>query len=87
MMADFGVVATRLPLARVNRVFRDKPGGLVVDYLGLADQLKRPLATYTESGGHGQAADVLDPRIASHLQLPLDRLQPTTISRRPKHEA
>ena len=38
---------------RVNRVFRDKPGGLVVDYLGLADQLKYALATYTESGGQG----------------------------------
>ena len=40
-------------IARVNRVFRDKPGGLVVDYLGLADQLKAALATYTESGGQG----------------------------------
>ncbi len=40
-------------IARVNRVFRDKPGGLVVDYLGLADQLKRALANYTESGGQG----------------------------------
>lgn len=40
-------------IARVNRVFRDKPGGLVVDYLGLADQLKLALATYTESGGKG----------------------------------
>jgi type I restriction enzyme R subunit len=40
-------------IARVNRVFRDKPGGLVVDYLGLADQLKQALATYTESGGEG----------------------------------
>ncbi|HMP71880.1 MAG TPA: HsdR family type I site-specific deoxyribonuclease [Kiritimatiellia bacterium] len=40
-------------IARVNRVFRDKPGGLVVDYLGLADQLKRALAVYTESGGQG----------------------------------
>ncbi|MBL8425208.1 MAG: type I restriction endonuclease subunit R [Candidatus Accumulibacter phosphatis] len=40
-------------IARVNRVFKDKPGGLIVDYLGLADQLKRALATYTESGGHG----------------------------------
>ncbi|QNI70298.1 type I restriction endonuclease subunit R [Cyanobium sp. NS01] len=40
-------------IARVNRVFRDKPGGLVVDYLGLADQLKRALASYTESGGQG----------------------------------
>ena len=42
-------------IARVNRVFRDKPGGLVVDYLGLADQLKHALATYTESGGTGQS--------------------------------
>ncbi len=40
-------------IARVNRVFKDKPGGLIVDYLGLADQLKRALATYTESGGQG----------------------------------
>ena len=40
-------------IARVNRVFRDKPGGLIVDYLGLADQLKRAIATYTESGGQG----------------------------------
>ena len=40
-------------IARVNRVFRDKPGGLVVDYLGLADQLKKALMTYTESGGQG----------------------------------
>ncbi len=40
-------------IARVNRVFRDKPGGLVVDYLGLADQLKKALVTYTESGGKG----------------------------------
>ena len=41
-------------IARVNRVFRDKPGGLVVDYLGLADQLKHALANYTESGGKGE---------------------------------
>lgn len=40
-------------IARVNRVFRDKPGGLVVDYLGLADQLKQALVAYTESGGQG----------------------------------
>ena len=43
-------------IARVNRVFRDKPGGLVVDYLGLAQELKRALATYTESGGTGETA-------------------------------
>jgi type I restriction enzyme, R subunit len=42
-------------IARVNRVFKDKPGGLVVDYLGLADQLKRALADYTEAGGRGDA--------------------------------
>jgi len=43
-------------IARVNRVFRDKPGGLVVDYLGLADHLKRALANYTQSGGKGSTA-------------------------------
>jgi type I restriction enzyme R subunit len=43
-------------IARVNRVFRDKPGGLVVDYLGLADELKKALAVYTESGGTGETA-------------------------------
>jgi type I restriction enzyme R subunit len=43
-------------IARVNRVFKDKPGGLMVDYLGLAHELKQALATYTESGGKGQTA-------------------------------
>jgi type I restriction enzyme R subunit len=43
-------------IARVNRVFRDKPGGLVVDYLGLADSLKQALSVYTESGGKGETA-------------------------------
>ena len=43
-------------IARVNRVFREKPGGLVVDYLGLAHELKQALATYTESGGTGETA-------------------------------
>ncbi len=43
-------------IARVNRVFKDKPGGLVVDYLGLAQDLKQALAAYTESGGKGKTA-------------------------------
>ncbi|MEX2529843.1 MAG: type I restriction endonuclease subunit R [Gemmatimonadota bacterium] len=43
-------------IARVNRVFRDKPGGLVVDYIGLAQELKAALVTYTESGGVGRTA-------------------------------
>jgi type I restriction enzyme R subunit len=41
-------------IARVNRVFKDKPGGLIVDYLGLAQELKDALATYTGSGGEGK---------------------------------
>ena len=41
-------------IARVNRVFRDKPGGLVVDYIGLADSLKKALADYSAGGGKGQ---------------------------------
>jgi type I restriction enzyme R subunit len=36
-------------IARVNRVFRDKPGGLIVDYIGIADQLRQALAYYTEA--------------------------------------
>ena len=43
-------------IARVNRVFRDKPGGLVVDYLGISSELKDALATYTSSGGRGKTA-------------------------------
>ncbi len=43
-------------IARVNRVFKDKPGGLVVDYIGLANELRRALAVYTESGGKGKTA-------------------------------
>ena len=43
-------------IARVNRVFKDKPGGLVVDYLGVAQELKHAMATYTESGGKGKTA-------------------------------
>ena len=54
-------------IARVNRVFRDKPGGLVVDYLGLADELRKALATYTESGGTGRTA--IDQREAVALML------------------
>ncbi len=42
-------------IARVNRVFRDKPGGLVVDYLGLAHELRQALRAYTQSGGRGEA--------------------------------
>ena len=43
-------------IARLNRVFRDKPGGLVVDYLGIARELKEALETYTASGGRGRTA-------------------------------
>ena len=41
-------------IARVNRVFKDKPGGLVVDYIGIANELKNALKTYTNSQGKGQ---------------------------------
>jgi type I restriction enzyme R subunit len=54
-------------IARVNRVFSDKPGGLVVDYLGLAYELKKALATYTENGGTGRTA--IDQREAVALML------------------
>lgn len=54
-------------IARVNRVYKDKPGGLIVDYLGIAADLKKALAFYSDSGGKG------DPTIlqeqAVHLML------------------
>jgi len=43
-------------IARVNRVFRDKPGGLIVDYIGLADALRKALHNYTEGTGRGEIA-------------------------------
>lgn len=43
-------------IARVNRVFKDKKGGLVVDYIGIANELKHALKTYTTAGGKGKGA-------------------------------
>ncbi len=55
-------------IARVNRVFKDKPGGLVVDYLGLADQLKKALTDYTESGGKGKPVFDQEEAVAKMLE-------------------
>ena len=55
-------------IARVNRVFGKKPGGLVVDYLGLAHELKAALATYTESGGRGRTAIDQEEAVAVMLE-------------------
>ena len=43
-------------IARVNRVYKDKEGGLVVDYIGIATDLKKALSVYVESGGKGKPA-------------------------------
>jgi type I restriction enzyme R subunit len=55
-------------IARVNRVFKDKPGGLVVDYLGLADQLRNALANYTQNGGTGTTAIDQEEAVAIMLE-------------------
>ena len=55
-------------IARVNRVFKDKPGGLVVDYLGLANDLRQALLTYTESGGAGRTASDKEEAVAVMLE-------------------
>jgi len=55
-------------IARVNRVFKDKPGGLVVDYLGIADDLKRALSEYTGSGGKGKPAFNQEDAVALMLE-------------------
>ena len=47
-------------IARVNRVFKDKPGGLIVDYLGIAGDLKKALSFYGEAGGKGEPAEHLE---------------------------
>jgi type I restriction enzyme R subunit len=44
-------------IARVNRVYKDKPGGLVVDYLGIAADLKQALSFYSDAGGKGDPAE------------------------------
>jgi type I site-specific restriction-modification system R (restriction) subunit/very-short-patch-repair endonuclease len=63
-MQGHGLMQT---IARVNRVFRDKPGGLIVDYLGIAEELKAAVATYTERGGRGKPT--FDQREAVALML------------------
>jgi len=47
-------------IARVNRVFKDKKGGLIVDYIGIANELKNALRIYTNSGGKGKTATPSD---------------------------
>ena len=64
-MRGHGLMQT---IARVNRVFKDKPGGLVVDYLGLAHELKAALATYTESGGTGRTEFKQEEAVALMLE-------------------
>ncbi len=54
-------------IARVNRVFKDKPGGLIVDYLGLADQLKLALAAYSEQD-RGEAGIPQEEAVALMLE-------------------
>ena len=54
-------------IARVNRVYKDKEGGLVVDYIGIATDLKKALSVYTESGGKGKPA--FDQEEAAHVMM------------------
>ncbi|HEU0283439.1 MAG TPA: type I restriction endonuclease subunit R [Gallionella sp.] len=58
-------------IARVNRVYKDKPGGLVVDYLGIAADLKEALSFYSDAGGKG------DPTLAQEqaVSLMLEKLE------------
>ena len=58
-------------IARVNRVFMDKPGGLVVDYIGIGNALKEALAFYSSSGGKGDPAETLE----KALELLLEKIE------------
>lgn len=51
-------------IARVNRIYGDKPGGLIVDYLGVAAELKRALSFYSEGGGKGDPAQMQEDAVA-----------------------
>ena len=55
-------------IARVNRVYKDKPGGLVVDYLGIASDLKKALAFYSDAGGKGDPAVAQEQAVALMLE-------------------
>lgn len=55
-------------IARVNRVYKDKPGGLVVDYLGIASDLKKALSFYSDSGGKGDPALAQEKAVALMLE-------------------
>ena len=55
-------------ITRVNRVFKDKPGGLVVDYLGLANNIREATITFTESGGTGRVTINLDEAVEVLLE-------------------
>lgn len=52
-------------IARVNRVYKDKPGGLIVDYIGIGQDLRNAMMTYVESGGKGEAVLDMSEVIAS----------------------
>jgi type I restriction enzyme R subunit len=62
-------------IARVNRVFGEKPGGLVVDMLGLADQLADALATYTQAGGRGDAVKKVQDEAVPAMNGAFEKLQ------------
>lgn len=55
-------------IARVNRVFNDKPGGLVVDYLGIATDLKKALSFYSDAGGKGDPTDTQERAVELMLE-------------------
>src|SRR5690625_4952596 len=55
-------------IARVNRVYKDKPGGLVVDYLGIASDLKKALSFYSDSGGKGDPVIVQEEAVKLMLE-------------------
>lgn len=55
-------------IARVNRVYKDKPAGLVVDYLGIASDLKKALSFYSDSGGKGDPAQTQEKAISLMLE-------------------
>ena len=55
-------------IARVNRVYKDKPGGLVVDYLGIASDLKKALSFYSDADGKGNPTEQQEQAVALMME-------------------
>ena len=72
-------------IARVNRLFRDKPAGLIVDTIGIADQLREATRKYTASGGRGALVDDLETQAVDYFLHQLEATRSNLPPNQPYH--